>query len=170
MVQDLLNMNNMMHQITQKGVSAIEVLVGVSIAGIMLVSSFFAITTFLNASHVLSEKTQAVYLAEEGLELVRFVRDNDWLDISSLTLNTPYYLEITEDEVLVSGTPEVIGDFTRSFVVQNVHRNNATNAIVESTTSGAVPDPNTKYVTVTITWGTPLESVSLTTILANLEP
>ncbi len=150
------------------GVTSIEVVLGVSLAGIIIVYSATSIVQFINTARDVTVKTQALYLAEEGLELVRFIRDNDWTEISSLSLGSTEYLAVTGSDVSVSGAPEVIDEFTRSFSIENVYRNSSTFDIVASTTGGSVADPDAKYVTATVSWGNPTKSVSLTTILTNI--
>ncbi len=150
------------------GVTSIEVVLGVSLAGIIIVYSATSIVQFINTARDVTVQTQALYLAEEGLELVRYVRDNDWTDISALSLGSTQYLSVTSSDVTITGTPEVIDEFTRSFSVQNVYRNSSTFDIVASTTGGSVSDPDAKYVTATVSWGNPTKSVSLTTILTNI--
>jgi len=157
-------------QIPYRGVTAIEVVIGVSIAALILVFTMYAIMLFVNAGRTVSEKTEAVYLAEEALELIRFVRDGAWSNISSLTNNTTYYLDITGGAITVTNTPEVIDGFRRSFIISNVYRNAVTNDIVASTTGGSVADSSSKYVTATVSWGVSTSTISLTSILTNLNP
>lgn len=153
-----------------RGVTAVEILVGASIAGVILVMASYTISHFISASFALSEKTQAVYLAEEGLEMVRYIRDNQWSTIGNLTVGTPYYLIPTGTGVTIGGTSETIGAFNRSFVVDRVYRDNTSQDIVASGSSGSSSDADTRSVTVTVTWGNPTESVSLTSILTNQNP
>jgi len=150
------------------GVTSIEVVIGVSLAGIIVVYSANSIVQFINTARDITFETQALYLAEEGLELVRYIRDNDWTEIGTLSLGSTEYLEVTSSDVSVSGTAEVIDEFTRSFSVENVYRSPGTFDIVASTTGGGVADPDSKYVTVTVSWGNPIQNVSLTTILTNI--
>jgi type II secretory pathway pseudopilin PulG len=153
-----------------RGITSIELVFGVTIVGIILVYSMNSIAQFVNSARDVTEKTQALYLAEEGLELTRFMRDNNWTYVSAIPLNTTRYLATsTGATILVSTTPEVIGSFTRSFTVQNVYRN-SNDDIVASTTGGSTADTGSKYVTMMVSWGTPTKSVSLTTILANIAP
>lgn len=154
---------------TKRGVTALEVLVGVSIAAMILIAASFSIVTFINTSHAISEKTQALYLAEDGLELVRYVRDNDWANISSLTVENEYYLETTASTVDIGTNPEIVGDFSRAVVFENVYRHGSTHTIVASTTAGSIEDIETKYVTVTISGGDLTQDLSLTSILANID-
>lgn len=158
------------NDMTKKGVTSIEVVLGVAIAGIVLVYAMNAIGLFVNTAHSVSVRTQALYLASDGLELLRFTRDKNWATFSATPLNTTRYIAVSATSTSITTSPEVIGDFTRSFVMSNVYRNSSTDDIVASTTGGSVADPESKYVTVTVGWGTAGDSVSLTTILANLEP
>lgn len=161
-------MRNLLAQ-ARRGVISIEMVVGVSIAGLILVYAMYTVAQFVNNAHVVSEKTQALYLAEDGLELIRFIRDEAWSNVSSLPLNTARYLEVTASAVSVTTTPETVGEYSRSFTLSNVYRD-SDDDIVASTTSGSVADPDSKYVTVNVTWDGGTESVSLTSILADITP
>ena len=152
------------------GIIAVEAVIGVSLAGLILVYSVYAINTYVNSGRDIAEKTQALYLAEDGLELIRYVRDNAWTKISSIPLNQTRYLETTNTGVSISVTPEILDGYTRSFTLDNVYREPGTYDIVASTTAGSVADTDSKYVTMTVRWGTPVKSVSLTTIIADIAP
>ena len=147
----------------KRGLTGIEVLIGVSIVALILVFTTHTIARFINVGAETSEKIQALYLAEEGIEMVRYIRDDQWSHISSLTDGTTYYLDVTPAAIATSTTKEVIGQFTRSFVLEPVERNGANDIVVSGT-----PDPTSKYVTVTVTWDTPTSSVSLTSIVADI--
>lgn len=153
---------------TLRGMGILEVVVAVSIVTVVLVFFSNTFVQFINAGKQVSEKTQALYLAEEGLELLRFVRDNNWADISTLTVGTSYSL-LLNSSVGITTTPEVTGIFRRTFVVSNVYRNASTDDIVASTTVGAVADTQAKYITMNVAWGTPTSTISLTTILTHLD-
>lgn len=152
----------------RRGVSSIEVVVGVTIAGIIISFAMNSLVQFSQTGRSFTVRTQALYLAEEGLEFVRYMRDEQWSNISSLPLDTVRYLEVRSDEILSTTTPEVLGEFTRSFTVQNVYRNTTTDDIVASTTGGSAADVESKYITVTVSWGA--ENVSLTSIVTDLAP
>lgn len=155
---------------TRRGVTSLEVVMAVSIAGVIIAYAGNVIAQFVSSARDVTSQTQALYLAEEGLELIRFIRDEDWSDITSLPLATTRYLNITATDIGPSTSPEIIGDFTRSFQVTNVYRNSSTDDIVASTTGGSVADPDSKYVTVSVSWDTPTTTVSLTSILTNISP
>jgi type II secretory pathway pseudopilin PulG len=155
---------------TRQGITSIEVVIGVSIASIVLVYAMNALSLFINSARDVGIRTQALYLAEDGLELMRFMRDTDWATFSGIPLNTTRYLDISSTAILPTTAVETVGDFTRSFQVSNVYRNSSTDDIVASTTGGSVADSESKYVTVTVGWGTTGDAVSLSTILVNLDP
>lgn len=160
----------MMRDLRTRGVTAIEIAIGVSIAAAVLVFAANTIGLFVNANRTVSEKTKAIYLAEDGLELLRFVHDGSWSTISALSSNTTYYVYATSSTVGITTTPKTIDGYTRSFRISNVYRNNTSNDIVASTTGSAVADTSSKYITMTVAWGAPTSTIAVTTILVNLNP
>lgn len=159
----------MLLHIREKGMLAIEVVIGVSIAATVITFTMYSVAQFVNAGRTIGNQTEALYLAEDGLELLRFVRDENWSDIGSLPENTTRFLDIASTDVSIGTSPEVIDGYTRSFVVSNVYRHATNDDILASTTSGSVADADTRYVTVTVTGGTPSVTVSLATILAEIK-
>ena len=153
-----------------RGITAVEVLFGIAIASLVLIFVSNAIALFINAGRTVTEKTKALYLAEEGLEFIRFVRDESWSNISSFPINTTRYFTVTGSAITIGTTPEWIDGYRRRFSVQNVYRNSSSDDIVASTTGGSVADTNSKYVFMTIEWGNPTSSVSMTSVLSDLTP
>lgn len=150
-----------------RGVTVVEVLVAVSIAGVLIISLAYAMTTFLHTAHQVSKKTYAVYLAEEGLEMVRYLRDSDWNTIDALDTDDVHYLDISTTTIAFTATPEIVGDYSRSITIENAYRDSSTDDIV---TSGGVEDVNTKYVTVRVSWDAGSATTSLTGLFANINP
>jgi type II secretory pathway pseudopilin PulG len=149
-----------------KGVSIVEVLFGVSLFALITIFTTQTIALFLDNADRAQEEMHAVYLAEEGLEVVRYLRDDDWNTLADLTVDTPYYLAITASTLATTTVPETIGGtYSRSFVLREVYRD-SDDDIVASTTAGAVVDTESKMVRMQVTWGS--ESVSLQTILTNI--
>jgi len=70
----------------KKGFSIIEVLISTTIIAVILGGLVAIGRNVLANNMVLSEKTQAVYLAQEGIEIVRQIRDTNWVDASNTTL------------------------------------------------------------------------------------
>jgi Flp pilus assembly pilin Flp len=153
----------------ERGVTAIEVAIGVSIAALVLIFATNTLMLFMNVGRTASEKTKAVYLAEEGIELLKFRRDDGWSNISTLSANTTYYFSVSPTTITVTPTPQVVDGYTRSFRISNVYRNSSDD-IVASTTSGAVADTSSKYVTVSVAWGAPTTTISLSSIITDIDP
>lgn len=146
-----------------RGITAVEMLVGISILAVVFIAISFSIMQFINTGRDVADRTQALFLAEEGLEMVRYIRDAQWQHIADLTNGTTYYLEVTGGTIATTTVPEVIGIYTRSFMVSPVERD-GNDDIVQSGT----PDSTSKYVTATVSWGNPVQSVSLTSIIADI--
>lgn len=62
----------------KKGFSLAEVIVAVSIMGAFLTALVSAHNLFLRSAHGGPEKAKALFLAAEGIENMRFARDESW--------------------------------------------------------------------------------------------
>lgn len=154
----------------KQGITAVETIIGVSLAALILAFAGQAIVQFVNTARVVSEKTKALYLAEEGHELMRFIRDESWANVGGLTNGSTYYFAVSGTSIGVTTTPQLIDGYRRTVVLQNVYRDTTTQDIVASTTGGSVADTSTKYVRVDVSWGTPTSTVSLTSMLTEIDP
>ena len=156
------------HQ-SNRGISVIEVLIGLSLFAIIFVFIYETLTLFFVNHNRLLEQTQAVYLAEAGQEYVRYLRDADWTTLTDdLSVGTTYYLSVSTTTIATTTSPEVIdGKFTRSFVLWPGYRD-ADDDLVASTTPGATPDSGSYQVTTQVSWGTN-GSVHLESLLTNLQ-
>jgi prepilin-type N-terminal cleavage/methylation domain-containing protein len=76
-----------------KGFTLIEVVVAVFILTIGVLAIFNVVQNITVYSRVSSSKLTAVYLAQEGIELVRNQRDSNWLAGDSWDLNLPEGVE-----------------------------------------------------------------------------
>ena len=129
----------------------IEILVAASI----IVVSVLAATAVAQKSIFISRQafhtTQASFLLEEGAEAMRILRDNAWGNISSLSIGTSYYPKFSGGVWSLSTTSSdgVLSIFTRSLSVGNVNRDNTTKDIISS---GGTFDPDTKLITVSVSW------------------
>ncbi len=150
-----------------RGISLIEVLIGVSLFAVVVVFTANALGLFFANATVVREHTKANLLAVEGQEMVRGIRDLNWNTLEALTIGTSYYLDIDPTTLALGTTPEVIDStFTRTVTLANAYRN-ADDDLVASTAPGATIDAGSRLVTVTVTWGSG-ESVSLTALLTNI--
>ena len=147
----------------QNGITIIEILIGTSILTLVLAFISYTLLLFLDTSDLALEQTQALYLAEEGQELMRYLRDENWQTIADLTEGSAYYFDIATSTISLSSTPEVIdGTFTRAIVVDELRRD-GDDDFVES---GGTIDNGGRVVTVTVSWDS--RDVVLTSILTNL--
>ena len=65
---------------TKKGFSIVEVLVAVSILGVGLALPMTIAFQAIQTSNIARDQVIAFYLAQEGIELVRYVRDTNILE------------------------------------------------------------------------------------------
>lgn len=153
------------------GFSLIEVLVGLAIFVIIVVSVYGAIIVANRAVNKAGEKRQAAFLLEEGMEAVRRMRDANWTDniITGKVAGTAYCLNFTGSQFLLSGAPcsQIDSTFTRTVTFYDICRENASGkkSDIVSCPSG-LSDPKTKKVTITVTWKGYTESLNF--YLANL--
>lgn len=150
-----------------KGVTVVEVMISLFIFSLVLVFVFQTFTLFFQAQERALLHTKALFLAEEGIEILKYIRDDDWADIDGRTVGTRYYLSVATSSVAITTTPEVIeGRFTRSFILRAGYRS-VTNDLVPSGTSGASIDGDTYVVESYVTWDTDQE-VELQALLTNI--
>lgn len=145
-------------------------------AGVISVSLFSLITVALYSSRSIDEsffKARAEFLAREGLEVVKIVRDSGWsANIGPLSSGTEYYADFTVSSnswSLRTTDPGLIdGEFRRTIVFEDVYRRDSDHDIVPASS----PDPKTldtgtKKVTATVSWATGA-SISISTYITNL--
>lgn len=144
----------------QYGFGLVEVLVAVSIIAITSVSIFNVYTAYLRAELNNVKTVKAAFLMEEGLEVVRLLRDTSWSSyIAPITASTTLYLNWTGSAWQSTTTPQMIDSrYERTVVFASVYRD-ANNRIAESGTL----DPNTRSFTVTVAWPDDNTALSTTT-------
>lgn len=153
-------------RIYERGVTLIEVLVGISILAVTLIAIGFSVTSYVTARQELVSETKATYLTEEGYEVLRAIRDNDWNTLKALTPNSTYYFAVSTTTLAVGTTPEIIDTtFRRSFVVRSVYRN-ATSDIVASGAPGATLDAGSRQFDISVNG--PTGTTTFYAILTNI--
>ncbi len=137
----------------------VEIIIGLSIISVSLLAFLNVAEKSVSLSQHSVRNTQAAFLLEEGAEAVRILRDNDWSNISSLSLGTNYYPTLIGTTWSLSATPNSVDGFTRVVNVSAVNRDASTQDI---STVGNI-DARSKLVTVTVSWlrGTTTQSKSL---------
>lgn len=139
----------------RKGFGLLEIVVALAIVGgslYALASLFLLVSASLEVS---SKKLQASFLAEEGFEVLKFLRDSGWnKNIATLASGSEYYLSFsppTSYWSIIPTSPGLIdGVFTRSFHIDNVSRDGSAN--IEMTYNPVNDDPETKKVVMQVQW------------------
>jgi type II secretory pathway pseudopilin PulG len=156
----------MIRRSAQSGVTLVEVVIGIGIISVSLVAIGLSINTYVAARSALLNNLKATYLAEEGYEIIRAVRDTNWNTIDALTTNGTYYLDVSGVAPVINTTPEIIDtDFRRSFVLRAVYRNGSDD-IVSSTTVGAVVDDGSRQFDIFVSG--PNGTTTFQAILSNI--
>lgn len=152
----------------QLGISLVEVILGIGILALALIFINYTVTEFVTARDEALVETKALYLAEEGYELVRALRDNDWDTIAGLSVDTDYALEVATSTIALGPVPEIIDeDYRRRFHLRPLYRD-SDDDIVASTTAGATSDSEGREVWVEV--GSPLGTTTVRAILTNVFP
>ena len=63
----------------QKGFTLTEVMIGMMILTVAIVSATQLLIGIMNSNKAIIHNLQAYYLAQEGIEAVRNIRDTNWL-------------------------------------------------------------------------------------------
>ncbi|MFH1188836.1 MAG: LamG-like jellyroll fold domain-containing protein [bacterium] len=129
---------------------------GMNLIEVILAGSIFVIGVTALVSMLLygqegtvsgGEQSRAVFLAEEGLEAIRNIRDEAWNEIEA---GTGAVMVGGSEWVYVPGPGEVIDSFyTRTVTIEDVCRDSS-NLIVDC--PGSYTDLYTKKATVDVTW------------------
>lgn len=133
-----------------KGATLIEALIATSIIMAFLVALVSVHNTYLSSSFLNLYEVKATYLAEEGIEVVKGLRDASWTDnIASQTNDASYYLIFSNGSWALTVTPLLIDSkFSRVVTFSAVNRDSSSDIV----TSGGTSDPNTRKVTVVVSW------------------
>lgn len=139
----------------QYGFGMVEIIIGAAVLSVSLlgIANFFQST--LVVSRTTSAMIQGGYLLEEGVEVVKLFRDEDYSsNISQFSTTTPTYL-IWNGTAWATTTVNTFidGKFERSIIAGEVARYEGGEAGGDIAPSG-VFDPNTKLITVTVAWQT----------------
>lgn len=153
----------------QSGQLLLEILIAITIAGVILALGSQITVVSLVSNKVAAERNVGLGLLEETIEGVQSVASEKWQNLYNLTHGTanyyPQQLELEGKWILTSGSEEVALNnitYTRSFNVRNVCRDTTTRHITGITdsdgtattcnSSGGIFDPSTEKVTATVSW------------------
>lgn len=141
------------------GFSIVEVIVATTIISITIFALMSTAQKGTSLSTRALQQSQANTLLEEGVEVVKSIRDEDWTTISGLSLGIDYYLffNTTTNIWSLNVSSLTPGDsipdypidsiFNRTLLISAVNRD-ASDDISELGTL----DPNTKKVSVTVSF------------------
>jgi len=142
-------MQHMIHR--KRGFTVVEVL----IASLIISATTFALISASQKGVALSYRAlhsvQASFLAEEGAEAIKTIRDGGWSSISSIVVDTPYVLVFNTQtntwSLSTTSSNPIDSLFTRVVILSDVYRNSSDD-IAETGTL----DTRTKKVTVRVTF------------------
>lgn len=136
-----------------KGVSLMEILIVTAILGFSVSGLLGLISLSVTSSTINKSFSQADALSQETIEQVRNFRDGTLWSINgigTLTVGSDYYPEPVGSPLAIqmtSGTKTESG-FTKKVVFENASRDYNDDIV----SSGGTLDPNTKKLTVTVSW------------------
>jgi hypothetical protein len=150
--------------ISLKGQSLMDILVGTAIGVILIFAAVEAIAPALKSGTQAANTQTASWLATGLLDNVKAWSDGNWHNTLSVATGTTHqYFLITSSSpyTATTGIESIVVSTTtyfRYFYATDVYRDNSTGNIV---TSGGSYDPSTKQITVVYGWqGSPSSTVS----------
>ncbi len=150
------------------GYSLAEALVATALALMVFLSLNTVFTMILNMSLLNSSRIQSNFLAEEGLEVVRILRDSGWQDnIAIHSSNSPFFIIFENQNWSATSSYVLVDDvFERSVVLSDVYRDSNYDIVL----NGGTLDSNTKKVTVSVSWSNrgATSTKSFSTYLTNI--
>ncbi len=99
----------------QSGQSVFELLIAITIFTVGVSTIIFLTLDANTIARRSTERTQAILLAQEGLEATRSIRDNDFENLVAGS----YGLNIEDDTWTFQNTPDTINQFTRTISIIN---------------------------------------------------
>lgn len=126
----------------------VEIIVVISIVTVSMIAALVVAQKSIYVSRQAVHATEAAFLLEEGAEVVRISRDNNWTNISSLMPGTDYYPTFSGGTWTLSSTANTVGIFTRKVTIADVKRDDVTKDI----SSVGTNDLGTKLATVIVSW------------------
>lgn len=130
------------------GFSLVEALVMVFVASTCIFVVWRVYTLYIKISLANPAFFQAAFLAEEGIEAMKFLRDGNWINISGLTLDTDYMLNFDGTKWSTSTAPFLIDSkFDRRIRLASVERD-----ITGDIVSTGTVDPGSRKLTVSVSW------------------
>ncbi len=97
---------------------------------------------------------QGVFLAEEGAEAIRIMRDNNWTNISSKSNGVPYYFQFSGGTWVLTTNQayESINGVKRKVIFHGVSRDGSTRDINTGSNCSSGCDAGTRRVNINANW------------------
>lgn len=151
----------------KKGFGLIEIIIASAVISVALISLSQVFVLANRLTLRATEQVRANFIAEEGIEVMRFLRDKSWSShLGNLSLATNYYVVFatsTSAWSITTTNPGLIDEtFQRVIRASSVLRDTSDDIVV----SGGTVDPDTLKITSTVTWGN-AEQISVETYLTN---
>lgn len=151
----------------KSGFSLVEVLVMVFVVTFSIFIIWKIYILYIKISFSNPATFQASFLAEEGIEAIKFMRDSNWTsNIATLSSGTSYTLIFNGIVWEATTTPAFINDrFDRRISLADVYRDGSGNIAASGTL-----DLNTKKVLVVVSWlkDTATSTREITTYVSNI--
>ncbi len=131
-----------------KGQTLIELLITIALASILipaLLTGFFVTREGRAQSE---QRLLATAYLKEAQEAVKIVHSNGWENL----VNGTFHPSVLGTTWTLSGGQEIIGNFTRTIEISDANRD-SNGEIVDI---GGIPDPSTKEIEISVSWGSPI--------------
>lgn len=127
-----------------KGFGLLETILALGIFSILITVGITGFIPALNSGRAAQEQTRAAYLASEGLEAVRSLRDRNW---SGLSVGT-YGIGPSLGGWSLTGNADTTDKFTRQIIIAPASRDAGGSLVA----SGGTVDPDVYNVTSQVNW------------------
>lgn len=151
--------------IASTGFGLIEVIIVTAIVSTLLAAFLQVGILSLRLLRAQKQDLEATFLAQQGIEAIRSLRDESWTtNIAPLTNGTSYYPVVENSKWKLRTVPPALIDglYVREIIFNQVFRD----ALDRIASSGTV-DPETRHVTSRVTWNN--KQIELITYLTNFQ-
>ena len=133
-----------------KGFSIIEVVISISIISLIMISISSTYSGLVRLSYKNTDKLQAAFILNEGVEIIKMISKQSWSNIASSTLNTNYYFYWSDNTWKSTTTENFIDNkYIRKYSIHNVYRDSETLNIVNN---GGYLDEKSKLINLSVLW------------------
>lgn len=134
--------------LTKKGFSSIEVLLAIALFSIVILSMAGALIFSIQSSAETGYQTKATFLAEEGIEAMRAIRNEDYANLTNGNFGLSYASNIWE----LSGTEDTVDEYTRQIQISDYDPDTKLVESIVSWTSSTGVDRSVSYSTYFTNW------------------